>query len=91
MNKSTRMALAVSATVLGLSLTGCTSSMTERFNDAPISVKDDSPAEVYSMPDGFANIAAKCDKHGNRMYSTRESDAGAGKAVAVIPDPSCKK
>ncbi len=90
MKKSTRIAVGISTAVLGLSLTGC-ASVTERFNDAPISVKDDSPAEVYSMPDGFANVASKCDRHGNRMYTTRESDAGAGKTVAVIPDPSCKK
>lgn len=74
------------ATALAL-LTGC-SSLTEPFNDAPISKKDDTPAEVYSMPDGFANVASKCDRHGNRIYTTRTD---GGEAMAVVPqDPSCK-
>lgn len=78
---------AIAATVL-LGLAGC-SSFTEPFNDAPISEKDDSPAEVYSMPDGFANVASKCDRHGNRIYTTRTD---GGEAMAVVPnDPSCSK
>lgn len=68
--------------------TGC-SSMTESYNDAPISRKIDTPAEVYSMPDGFANVASKCDLHGNRIYSTRTD---GGESMAVVPnDPSCAK
>lgn len=70
-----------------VALTGC-SSFTEPFNDAPISQKYDDPAEVYSMPDGFANVSSKCDAHGNRMYTTRTD---GGEAMAVVPnDPSCK-
>lgn len=73
---------------LGLGATGC-SSLTEEFNDAPIGKKYDGPAEVYSMPDGFANFASKCDAHGNRVYTTRGGNAG--KAIAVVAaDPSCK-
>lgn len=72
--------------VVVLFATGC-SSITESFNDAPISRKDDSPAEVYSMPDGYANFASKCDSHGNRVYTTRTE---GGEAMAVVPsDPSC--
>ena len=67
-------------------LTGC-SSFTEPYNDAPIDHKNDGPAEVYSMPDGFANFASKCDEHGNRVYTTRTD---GGEAMAVVPnDPSC--
>lgn len=78
--------LAVGALALGV--TGC-SSMTEPYNDAPIEKKYDNPAEVYSMPDGFANFASKCDAHGNRVYTTRGGKSG--KAIAVVPsDPTCK-
>jgi hypothetical protein len=68
-------------------LSGC-SSLTEPFNDAPISSKNDKPAEVYSFPDGYNNVASKCDNHGNRIFVVRTGD---GRGVAVVPnDPSCK-
>lgn len=71
-----------------LSSTGC-ARITEEWNDAPIERKDDSPAIVYSMPDGFANVASKCDGFGHRFFTTKGSDAGGGKAVSVIADPLC--
>jgi hypothetical protein len=70
--------------------TGC-DAITEEWNDAEIEHKYDHPAEVYSMPDGYANFAAKCDVHGNRVYTTRWGDSGQGKALAVVRDPSCDK
>ncbi|WP_145500921.1 hypothetical protein [Streptomyces sp. CFMR 7] len=72
-----------------LSSTAC-ARFTEEWNDAPIERKDDSPAVVYSMPDGFANVASKCDGNGFRFFTTRGAESGGGKAVAVIADPSCK-
>jgi hypothetical protein len=63
--------------------------MTEEWNDAPVERKDDGPAIIYSFPDGFANVAGKCDGFGHRIYSTRGADSGGGKAVAVINDPTC--
>jgi hypothetical protein len=83
----------ISVAVLALSavaLTGC-ASLTEPFNDAPVERKDDTPAVIYSMPDGFANVASKCDGNGYRIFTTRGSDAGGGKAVAVVADPTCKR
>lgn len=76
------------AAILGVTvLTGC-SSFTEPYNDAPVDHKNDDPAEIYSMPDGFANFASKCDEHGNRVYTTRTD---GGEAMAVVPaDPTCK-
>ncbi|MGW7100340.1 hypothetical protein [Streptomyces sp. NPDC054838] len=90
MARRPRLIALTAATLIGLaSLTGC-ASLTEPWNDAPIEKKYDDPAEVYSMPDGFANVATKCDHHGNRIYTTRGADSGGGKAVAVVPkDPSC--
>lgn len=83
-----KIALALASAVLVVGVTGC-SSFTEPYNDAPIEKKNDGPAEVYSMPDGFANFASKCDSHGNRVYTTR-TDGGEAMAV-VANDPSCER
>ncbi|MFD7835545.1 hypothetical protein [Streptomyces sp. NPDC059761] len=89
MSRTRVIALATAALFAVPALTGC-SSFTEPWNDAPIEKKYDDPAEVYSMPDGFANVATKCDRHGNRIYTTRGAESGGGKAVAVVPqDRSC--
>lgn len=74
-------------TLLTLAATGC-SAFTEPYNDAPVDHKNDDAAVVYSMPDGFANFAEKCDEHGNLVISTRTD---GGEALAVVPnDPDCK-
>jgi len=84
-----RAALALGAAFsVAVLATGC-SSMTEQFNDAPVQYKDDGPARIHSMPDGFANFADKCDGFGHRVFTTRGSDSGGGKAVTVIDDPKC--
>jgi hypothetical protein len=71
-------------------LSGCASAG-EPFNDARIEEKVDRPATVYSMPDGFANFAEKCDNHGNLVATTREG-AKAGKDITMIADPvACAK
>lgn len=36
---------------------------------------DDTPAEVFNMPDGFGNLATKCAGHGFRAYVTTDADA----------------
>ncbi|HUL25961.1 MAG TPA: hypothetical protein VLW44_09365 [Streptosporangiaceae bacterium] len=59
----------------------------EPFNDAPLSHKDDSAAEVYSMPGGCSNVAEKCDLHQNRIIVACHGD-GERAAVTVVPhDP----
>ncbi|MFD8595388.1 hypothetical protein ACFV1L_10340 [Kitasatospora sp. NPDC059646] len=86
-----KKSLIVAVAALALTLTGC-SAATEQWNDAPVQRKDDSPAVIYSMPDGFANVASKCDGNGFRMFVTREgTNKGGGKAVAVVADPTCKR
>lgn len=87
--KIQRGVIAAGAVVLIIATGAGCSKFGEQFNDAPVEKKNDRPAEVYSMPDGFANVATKCDNHGNRMYVTMQGDK-AGKAVSVIAnDPSC--
>lgn len=65
---------------------GACANATEEFNDAPVGHKNDDPADIYSMPDGFSNVATKCIE-GNRVFSTR-NEAG----IAVAPnDPTCQE
>jgi hypothetical protein len=85
-----RAAIIAGAATAALFLSGC-SAMTEEWNDAPVQYKDDGPARIHSMPDGFANFADKCDGFGHRVFTTRSTSNGGGKAVAVIDDPNCFK
>lgn len=85
MKRKATLIAALAATALLLS--ACEEAK-EEYRDAPVSGHDDSPVEIYNFPDGFSNVASKCDKHGNRIYTTMNSN---GRAVAVSPqDPSCK-
>ena len=87
-----KIAAGVAAGLIGLSTmaSGCASN-TEPFNDAPISHKNDSPAYVGSMPDGFSNWASKCDPQGGgfRVFTAFHGD-GDRAAIAVIADPTCR-
>jgi len=80
-------ALAVAA-IAALSLTGCAGKASEPFKDAPEGQRNNSAADTMTFPDGFSNVATKCD-HGNRVYVAFKGDKPYG-ALAVVPnDPSC--
>jgi hypothetical protein len=80
--------IATAAAILTLCLASCTSKATEPFKDAPRAATNSQPADVITMPDGFNNIAAKCDGP-NRVYTTYHGDSAYG-AIAVVPgDPRC--
>jgi hypothetical protein len=72
-----------------LLLTGCgAQKATEPFKDAPVSQHNDDPAAILNMPDGFNNVATKCDGP-NRVYVVFHNDNPYG-SVAVVPnDPRC--
>ena len=74
-----------------IALVGCSDKALEPFNDAPRSgVVNKDAADVIAMPDGFSNLATKCD-HGNRIYVLFKSNSAYG-AVAIVPnDPTCKE
>jgi hypothetical protein len=70
-------------------LGGCSKTF-ERFQDAPRASTNTSPADVITMPDGFSNVAAKCDGP-NRVYVVFHADSAYG-SVAVAPnDPRCSR
>lgn len=81
--------LAILALIGLFSLSAC-SKAAEQFKDASVSGRDDSAAEVYNMPDGFSNVASKCDKHGHRIFVVFHGDNHYG-SVAVIDDETCPK
>jgi len=74
---------AIGALLLTASMTGC-AKMTEPFKDAPRGGFNNEPADTITFPDGFNNVATKCD-HGNRVYVTYHQDAPYG-SVAVVPN-----
>ena len=72
-----------------LTLTSCGEKASEPFKDAPQGQRNNSAADTMTFPDGFSNVATKCD-HGNRVYVAFKGDKPYG-ALAVVPnDPSCK-
>lgn len=68
---------------------GCGDKATEQFNDAPRGENNDTPAETMSFPDGFSNVAHKCDGHGNRVYVAFKGDNNRAAIAVVANDPSC--
>jgi len=88
MKKLTQAAVLVAFAIV--SLTACGAKANEPFKDAPRSAVDNgAPADLIRFPDGFNNVATKCD-HGNRVYVIFHGDGTYG-ALAVVPnDPTCK-
>lgn len=81
--------LALAAVLFGVTACG-----SEWGEDAPVNARDDGiPADIYTMPDGFSNIATKCDRNGNRMYTIYHGsnvNSSPYGALAVVPnDPTC--
>ncbi|BBC94404.1 MULTISPECIES: hypothetical protein [Actinomycetes] len=76
--------------VAGL-LVGCSQKYDDQRGkgDAPVRGKagDNTPAEVYNMPDGFGNLATKCVGHGFRAYVT--TNASGPSNVQIVEDKAC--
>lgn len=80
----------VVATIAVIVILGaCSDKARESFHDGPRSkVVNSEPSDILEFPDGFSNMATKCD-HGNRVYSAFRSDDNRA-AIAISPqDPSC--
>lgn len=61
---------------------------TEQFNDAPRGSTNDDAADVMTFPDGFSNVASKCDGP-NRVYVLFKADKPYGAIDVVQNDPRC--
>lgn len=85
-----RFAIAASGlAAVAVLATGC-DKFTEPFKDAPRSGMNNGPAEIITQPDGFGNIASKCDGP-NRVYSVYHGDSKYGSIAVVANDPRCTK
>ena len=79
---------AAGATVL-LTASSCAKA-NEPYKDAPRGTTNSAPADTITMPDGFSNVASKCDGP-NRVYVVFKGDNTYG-SVSVVPnDPRCTK
>jgi hypothetical protein len=72
-------------TLLSLTLLTSCSKRARGLEDSPIDQLhiDHGAAQVIDMPNGFGNIAVKCDHHGHRVYATTQH------AVTVVADLDC--
>ncbi len=78
-----KIAVFVSTAVLAFSISSC-SKYTEPYKDAERGSTNDDKADLVTFPDGFSNVATKCD-HGNRVYVIYHADNAYG-SVAVVPN-----
>ena len=70
-------------------LPGCSEKEKERFQDAPTADERNSDeAVVIEFPDGFSNVAGKCDGP-NYLYSGYKVDANLSAIAVVTDDPRC--
>jgi hypothetical protein len=76
--------LLIGVFLLALSLTGCTGKANEPFKDADRGQTNNDPADTVTFPDGFSNVATKCD-HGNRVYVIFKGDSQRA-GLAVVPN-----
>lgn len=83
------LAAAALVVAAALILAGCGNKFQQQFKDSPRTQQvNNTPAEVIYMPDGFNNVATKCD-HGNRIYVSFHGDGNYGFGFAVPNAPGC--
>lgn len=66
----------------------CTDKATEQFNDAGRGETNSDSADIVTMPDGFSNLATKCD-NGNRIYVAFKGNDNRAAISVVAADPTC--
>lgn len=89
---SRALAAAGIATLTATLLAGCDlgDKITEPYQDAPRTGHINSNgADIITNPDGFSNVATKCD-HGNRLYVAFHSNSPYAGIAVVAQDPTCK-
>ena len=57
--------------------------------DASVGVRDHAPANVLNMPNGWSNVAHKCDGP-NMVYATDHGDSYSSSLAVAANDPRCK-
>ena len=74
--------------LVALALVGCSGDR-KGLGDSPISKRDDSGADIINMPDGYPNIATKCNpfEPGTRIYVVTHSKSDV--QPVIVDDPAC--
>lgn len=83
------IAVALTSVLALTALAGCDGKGTEPFKDAKRGVENSTPADTITFPDGFNNVASKCDGK-NRVYVTFHGDKAYGSLAVVANDPRCQ-
>lgn len=73
-----------------LTSSGCMDKAVEPYRDAKVGARDDRPAKVFTMPDGFNNFAFKCNET-TGVYTLYHADAKYGGISTVANDPACPR
>lgn len=86
---ATSLKVAASAAVGVVLMTSCGDKSMEPYQDAGRAGKiDKTPAQVVAFPDGFSNVASKCDGP-NRVYVAYKGDSNRAALAVVKDDPRC--
>ncbi|MFI9510331.1 hypothetical protein [Nocardia sp. NPDC052566] len=92
MRINVKVLVRVAVVAVAVLAAGCSNDYNDQRGkgDAPVKDErgDNTPAEVFNMPDGFGNIATKCVGHGFRAYVT--TNATGPSNIQVVPDEACK-
>lgn len=85
------VALPVAGAIALAALAGCgLAKATEPFKDSPTTdFRNDAPAMIVQMPDGFNNAATKCLVPGIRIAVTYHHDSPYG-GIAMVADKNCR-
>lgn len=75
----------VGGVVITLALGGASC---ESRQDAGVSNRDTGPADLINMPDGYSNVAHKCDGP-NMVYVIYHGTSAYGSVAVVANDPRC--
>lgn len=79
--------LAVGLMLMFAVISGC-DKIAEPYKDAERGASNTGAADTVTFPDGFSNVATKCD-HGNRIYVAFKGDANRAAIAVVANDPTC--
>lgn len=74
--------------VAGLAACGANAKYSEQYKDAPVGERNSQPADLLTFPDGYSNVAAKCDGT-TRVYVIFHQDGAYGSVAAVANSPEC--
>lgn len=84
-----KFAIGFAGLAAGLILIGAGCEKTvEPFRDAPRGAVNDKAADFLTFPDGFSNVATKCDGP-NRVYVIFKGDEPRGSIAVAANDARC--